>query len=399
MYKIVFPIAAFPISERVFWMFHPLARDVLAHAEAEPELRLLCPRADSREGMADGVEVNLDDYPGLSIGLLPWNGDRRTLPLCAARVYRVLAQEAATATVWQDLVSTDWFDLVWLAHKAGQRHARGARLLSVDSDPAAILATSQGPTAKLQSTFIRRRDARWTRQADGVIFIGKGPTDTYGRFARKSITTTSVFLKKQDLADEAEVTPKFSDANEPVRLLVGARLMPWKGVDDVLLALSALHDQIGTVHLDIVGEGPENGRLEKLAATSRHTIRFMPFTAYGEPYFKMLRSYHVVFAPTRALEEGRIIYDAAASGVVLVHSATSTHESALAAHPQRWSFAPGDVADLQKTLLDVFASRPRWGAAALAGIEFMAGRTIDQMHARRASFVQTIVDQVHAART
>jgi len=391
MYKIAFPIAAFQVSARVFRLFHPLARDLLAHAEAEPSLRVLCPRADTPEEIEDSVEVNLDDYPGLSIRLLPWNGHARTLPLRAAALYAVLAEEAATATVWQDIVSTRWLDLTWLAHRAGRRHAPLARLLSVDSDPAAILETSgDGIAIKLKSAFVRRRYERWAREADGVIFIGKGPTDNYGPFAKESLTTTSVFLKAQDLADPATVSHKFANQTEPVRMLVGSRLMPWKGVDDVIEALSAVHDSIGTVHLDVVGEGPEQERLQKLAAGSKHRIQFRPFTPYGKPYFEMLRSYHVVFAPTRGLEEGRIIYDAAASGVAIVSSATSTHESALSGLTRRWSFEPGDVTDLQTTLLAMFAARSTWDRAALAGIEFMAGRTIDQMHKRRAAFVQSI---------
>jgi len=80
-----------------------------------------------------------------------------------------------------------------------------------------------------------------------------------------------------------------------------------------------------------------------------------------------------------------VVYDAAASGCVLLHSATSTLETALAPLSLRWSFRPGDPQDLARALGEAFAQRSLWAQAARASIEWMRGRTIDEMHAVRAA--------------
>ncbi|MGO9359057.1 MAG: hypothetical protein ACLP1D_15525 [Xanthobacteraceae bacterium] len=94
--------------------------------------------------------------------------------------------------------------------------------------------------------------------------------------------------------------------------------------------------------------------------------------------------------PTRGLEEARIAYDAAASGCVLLHSATPTLEQAMRDVATRWRFQPGNVEDLVGTLETLFAERGIWRAAALQGLEAMRGRTIEDMHKMRSSFLGPI---------
>jgi hypothetical protein len=71
----------------------------------------------------------------------------------------------------------------------------------------------------------------------------------------------------------------------------------------------------------------------------------------------------------------------------LIHSRTSTLDAALAPLSVRWTHEPGDPDSLARTISDALDRREAWGAAALEGLEFMQGRTIDVMHQKRARFL------------
>lgn len=74
-------------------------------------------------------------------------------------------------------------------------------------------------------------------------------------------------LNGTEVPPENTLSPVQADA-PPRRLLSVARLVDWKGIDDVLQALAVLKASGGAVdwHYRIVGKGPEQGRLQALAA-------------------------------------------------------------------------------------------------------------------------------------
>jgi glycosyltransferase involved in cell wall biosynthesis len=282
------------------------------------------------------------------------------------------------------------FDLTVLSFLIGRWCAPGLRVLCLDSDPASMMANGARST-RWKAPLIRARYRRWAREADATIFVGTGTAATYGPYSRRSVTTAAVWLNEGDLADDATVAAKFDQSdNEAVRLALPTRLHEWKGVDDVLAALIAVGDRLPAWHLDILGEGPMKAALIEQARPLGDRVSFVGEIPYGEAFFARLRSYHVVMVPTRGLEEARIAYDAAASGCVLVHSATPTLDQALRDVATRWRFEPGDVDGLVGALEHLFAERRTWRAAALQGLQAMRGRTIEDMHKMRAAFLRPL---------
>ena len=144
-----------------------------------------------------------------------------------------------------------------------------------------------------------------------------------------------------------------------------------------------------------MGEGPYKEHLVSLARNHTEHIRFLESVPYGPPFFERLRSYHIVFVPTRGLEEQRVAYDAAASGCVLLHSRTETLETSLRELEPRWNFIPANVSSLSDAIASALAERSRWTQAGLAGIAFMRGRTIDEMHRSRAEFIQSVKNETY----
>jgi glycosyltransferase involved in cell wall biosynthesis len=386
MYTITFPIPVFSANEKHVSIPTGLARDILTQLKYEPELRLICMRAVDIKNITDPYDIALEEYPGLSFRILPWSGGLRSWLLQYGAIRATLIEEARNASVWHTTCSCNLWDLTTLSYEVGHRYAKGMQVFCLDSDPAAMLEKSGGWSA-LKAGLVRSRLNRRVAEADATIFVGSGVEQRYGYLARRSVLTKAVWLQDGDVANEEQVKRKFQQSSsEPIRIVVPTRLEAWKGVDDAIQALTALGDQIPPWTLDVMGEGSQKERLVSLARNHAQQIRFLTPVPYGSQFFEQLRSYHIVLVPTRGSEEARIVYDAAASGCVLIHSRTATLEAALRGLEPRWSFEPGNLSSLSSTIMSALAERSRWMGAGLAGIALMQGQTIDEMHRLRAEF-------------
>ena len=379
-YTITFPIAAYSPGPGRLFVPTGLARDLRSQLKFEPHLRIIVPRARRQSDVRDAEELSSGELPGFSFRLLPWNGNQRTFLLFRYPIRKVLEAEAARALVWHTCCGVLRRDLTTESFAAGRNKAVGVRVLGLDSDPAAML--EQSGRAK-DADVLRRRYEAWAGEVDLTIMVGKGVQERYASHARRSVLTHSVWLNTNDLADADSVARKFHDLSV-VRMVLPSRFSDWKGIDDVIIALRSVSNKLTPWTLDIMGDGDDRARLLELAAAEPR-IRFIEPLPYGAAFFAALRTYHLVIAPTRAQEETRIVYDAAASGCALLHSATTTLDAALFQLERRWRFLPGNSGDLARSLGTAFDQRASWQDAGLEGLRFMHGRTIDEMHAIRAA--------------
>lgn len=121
-------------------------------------------------------------------------------------------------------------------------------------------------------------------------------------------------------------TPRASEPPLPPVLLTVARLVPRKGIDTVLQALSILCQAFPDLEYRVVGQGPDRKRLEALARQYEvdQNVRFLgqvPAAKLPDTY----RSAHVFVMPTRhepgaaSIEGFGIVYlEASASGLPVV---------------------------------------------------------------------------------
>jgi glycosyltransferase involved in cell wall biosynthesis len=396
MYKITFPISVFSADDKQITIPTGLARDILTQVKYQPQLRIICPRSSNPTVMKDACTLDLADYPGLSFRFLPWGGWMRTWPLHFLAVRAVLLEEVRDASVWHTACGPYLWDVTTLSYNIGRRHAKGIRVFCLDSDPTSLLKSSGGWLA-MRAGLVDAQIKRRVADADATIFVGAGVQKRYEHLAPRSLGTQAVWLQSGDLAKEEEVRRKFEvSSDEPIRMMLPVRLEAWKGADDVIQALIALGDRIPKWTLDIMGEGPYKEHLVSLARNHKDRIRFLDPVPYGPPFFEKLRSYQVVYVPTRGLEEQRVAYDAAASGCVLIHSRTVTLETSLGGLKSRWSFEPGNVNSLADTIAAAVSERSGWTEVGLAGVEFMSGRTIDEMHRQRAEFINSVINSVQS---
>jgi glycosyltransferase involved in cell wall biosynthesis len=370
----MFPVPVYSPDGKTVFLSENLARDVLAHAEFEPDLRLLFPRAETPEQYADVV---LTERPGLSFRLLPWNGRMNSLPLAAPKLYRILKEEAKRAEVWHSTCSIYLFDATHIAWHAGQS-SDAIQILIMDSDPAMMIEKSGG--AKWKADYVRRRYLNWVGKADIAVINGEGVWPIYAPVAKIPLKTPAIWLDPKDFAPEDQLRAKFAERGT-IRMTLPSRLLAWKGIDDTIMALRDVGDSIPDWTLDIIGEGDQLDHLKALAA-GEPRIRFLGLMPYGAPFFEALRSYHILIAPTRSSEETRIVFDAAASGCVIVQSDTPTLSSALQ-DVRTWKFQPGNVASLGQALVAAASARNEWEAVAIGGQDAMRGKDISVMHRLR----------------
>jgi len=387
VYTITFPIHVFKASEHEYVMPAGLARDILAQLKSGEKVSMIVPLASSAEQISSPFRINTKQYPDLQIAMLPYTG-RRSFFMRIFNIIKILRSAAKRSTIWHTGCSVDLFDITALSFLVGHYFAPKLRVLCLDSDPASMLEQS-GLLGRLKARIVRARYRRWARQVDAVIFVGTGVEGNYSKYAHRFVTTAAVWLNDGDLALESETIAKFQRDLEPVRFCLPSRLTQWKGIDDTIAAFRIVNSRLPKWELDIIGNGPA---LENLRSQANNVanISFLKPLDYGEAFFRKLRTYDIVIIPTRALEEARIAYDAAASGCVIVFSNTPTLRKALSDVKTKWEFEPGNPESLASALISACKCSDSWTSVALAGIAAMKGRTIQEMHQRRFQFFQSM---------
>ncbi len=112
----------------------------------------------------------------------------------------------------------------------------------------------------------------------------------------------------------------------PFRILFAGLLLPCKGVDTLIMALSGLVHlkEVRDIHLDIVGQGAKEYREELYALVRQHQldgfVSFLGFVPRQDLLMKY-REYDVFILPTKREEPfGIVIIEAMASGVPVIAS-------------------------------------------------------------------------------
>ena len=160
------------------------------------------------------------------------------------------------------------------------------------------------------------------RLADGVLvltpwwqeLIEEAIPELVGRVCTCPNPLNSVL---EDLAREPlEECSVHRSAEAPVRILSLARLIPEKGIDNVVKALALLDPRF---HLTVAGDGPHREALERLVAELGlcDRVEFLGWIS-GERKIEWLRSSDVYCLPSRYDSFGMTFIEAMASGLPVV---------------------------------------------------------------------------------
>jgi len=168
--------------------------------------------------------------------------------------------------------------------------------------------------------------------------------------------------------------PKFRGPDVPVRILFLGRLSPQKGVEYLLRAVANLPADIrGSVHLVIVGDGPERRRLEQLAARlSVDNVTEFRGWADREEVPQLYRAADIYALPS--LYEGmpNTLLEAMASGLAVVATDVAGSEELVRSGDNGLLVPPRDPAALTAALEQLISSPELRRNLGRAAREFVA---------------------------
>ena len=234
---------------------------------------------------------------------------------------------------------------------------------------------------------------RCVRASDARIFTQDGYRAAYLGSHDAAMVNTAVWIDDENFRDDADLT-----VPDTVRLIFPARLLPEKGVENVLEAVARWDAVYGRdagppVELDIIGEGALAERCRAFVAArdpkARLRMRFLDQVPYGPVFFTLLRGYSAAIVANRQAEQARIVFDVMAQGLPVFASDTSGNRAVIN-DGKTGAIFPVDDADALAALIERAACEPAWvlaiGRNALASAR---GFSHTAMHRDREVFLWT----------
>lgn len=154
-------------------------------------------------------------------------------------------------------------------------------------------------------------------------------------------------------------TREFMNREEGVVLGFLGRLVPEKGLVDLLTALSILRKNACPCSLRIAGSGNDQARIETLAR-ELGIERFVEFDGWVENIGKWFESIDVAVAPSRAEPFGIVVLESAAFGCPMISTRVSGPESQIHHDEDGWLVEPGEPQLLAEMIEYAFSQRERW---------------------------------------
>jgi glycosyltransferase involved in cell wall biosynthesis len=243
--------------------------------------------------------------------------------------------------------------------------------------------------------------SRFTHRRTAILFYGKDIFSATRRPLSHLLLLASLFLTDKVLTNSrytASLLPRFvrrkvsilypgvdpasvsiaEHAEEPghVVLFVG-RLVKRKAADDVLNAFSVLLKETPDCRLEVVGDGPQRGKLEKLAADLGiwAQVSFLG-TLRGKELYERLSACDFVVMPSRTLPDdvegfGTVFLEAALCAKPAVGTRSGGIPEAVLDMSTGLLVPEGDVPELEKAMRRLISDRElreRLGEAARARV-------------------------------
>ena len=176
-------------------------------------------------------------------------------------------------------------------------------------------------------------------------------------------------------------------------LLFVGRLIPEKGIVQLLEALELSQTAPGKVRFDILGHGrPDDGVRSlggKIERQGGHQI--LGYVDYGPKFFDQLAAYDVIVVPSLSNEQPRIAFDAFARAIPVLGYATEGLASCVK-NDITGKLCPVGVRELA-TLIDwAFANRTQLREMGMRGLGVARSYTHREMHQSRSRILTACID-------
>lgn len=258
-----------------------------------------------------------------------------------------------------------------------------------------VARTNSGLRRVLAVAYAQWLELRFRRLAAGraVFAVGDEMTTAYGRVTRHAHNHFACLISDAQLAQFAAVgrTPA------PGRLICVGRLSAEKGHRFLLEAMALVVARGGDPRLDIVGSGPLEGELRRLAdgLGLGGRVAFHGYVPYGPELFALYAGAEALVVPS--LQEGfpQVINEALCVGLPVVASAVGGIPGALRDGETALLVAPGDPTALAAALARVGADGCLRARLEEQGRALMRANTLE---ANRDRIMQVLYDHVLPSR-
>lgn len=394
LYVIHIPIA---LNSGNYYMPRAAALDLMAHKGLLPKhvrLILAAPVLPFKE--AEKKEGPMDPVEGIDVRPLRYE-NTFTEGLYVFVQNLILLNRAVNDA---DLVHTGgggfpfFFSPCYLALRIALRKNKPV-LFVMDCDLVGKLETDQIPRANssvkrlVWKAFARLSWRLYTeclRSATVTFLLGRGVVSRYGAYAHKPLEIYQPVIGPEWLIPEEALKEKIEEikGGGPVSICFAGRLVPEKGLEVMIKAVSILKEKGTVVKVNVFGDGPQRADYEMLSKKDglEKDIIFHGQKEWGEELFAEIRKNHIHVIPHLTLEMTRNVFDGMASGCALITSATEALGKLIEDSGAGICFATGSSEALAKAIHGMLDDRGMLIKYIAKGVKF-AGENHRDAHVKR----------------
>jgi glycosyltransferase involved in cell wall biosynthesis len=383
-------IPCFVDDDGAVWIDRLWHHDLLAHVPYLPQLVLCAPEQPRGDAPNEGRDLVKLDVPIARVALPPMRSTREAL-VNAPRIARALWRAVGESEVVHSGIAGWPLPIGWIANPIALVRGRFL-LLNIESAPWRLQSSERAALKKRARAEVTELLARFfTRRADLVVVTHDGYARDFGGGRRPGAEPRVIpasWIRNDDVLSVDDALASWHDKRGGVlRALFVGRLVDDKGVRVLLDALPHLERPGTGVELVCLGEGPLADELV------RHGVRVLPPVPYGEPFFRVVRTAHVVVVPTLSDEQPRVLFDAASQAVSCVASDTPGNRTFIdvddVVSENGALVARGDARALAEAL--VRTPRAVWQRRGLRAVRDAREHTHEAMHDKRRVLLHEVL--------
>jgi glycosyltransferase involved in cell wall biosynthesis len=240
------------------------------------------------------------------------------------------------------------------------------------------------------SSLYYRRVKRAVAHADLSLLKGQALHRRYGVFAKnaKDFYDTSYSVGDIILPSDLRAKCEALLEGQEIRCLVLGRLIDFKGVGHSIRAAARAANSGARISLDIIGDGPDRGRLVELVRSldAEPFIRFLGSRPYSPQLLREVASYHLLLFTSLAEETPRSIFDAMAGGCALLAYELRYTQQVIDQFGHGLCVPRADVCELARRLREFDRRRPHLISLIRKAAKSSVAHSAEKWYERRAQW-------------
>lgn len=250
-----------------------------------------------------------------------------------------LAMEAALANLWlrRPMVQKVVGDLAW-----EQTTNRGWTRASFEE--------FQFQWCGFRAEILKALRAWWVKKADNVIVPSRYLARWVGQWG---VPAAKIHVIYNAVKPANGIVPARVPLDTPVKLITAARLVPWKGIDEVIRTIASL-TRAGLI---IAGDGPLRDDLEKLACDlNLHQRIYFAGSISSRETLALMAASHVFVLNSSYEGLPHVVLEAMSLGLPVVATAVGGTPEVVRDGVNGRLITPGDEGDMLRALAELVES-------------------------------------------